>query len=47
MSFEPQAIKRLGEPSEVGFAAAALLSDRSGFTTGVTLPVDGGMLAGM
>jgi len=42
----PQAMKRVGEPEEVGFAVAALLSDRSGFTTGVTLPVDGGYLTG-
>lgn len=42
----PQAMKRAGEPEEVGFAVAALLSDRAGFITGVTLPVDGGYLTG-
>lgn len=42
----PQVIKRTGTPAEVGFAVAALLSDRAGFTTGVTLPVDGGYLTG-
>ena len=42
----PQAMKRVGEPEGVGFAVAALLSDRAGFITGVTLPVDGGCLTG-
>lgn len=42
----PQAMKRVGEPEEVGFAVAALLSDRAGFITGVTVPVDGGYLTG-
>ncbi len=42
----PQSLKRVGEPEEVGFAVATLLCDRSGFTTGVTLPVDGGYLTG-
>jgi NAD(P)-dependent dehydrogenase (short-subunit alcohol dehydrogenase family) len=41
----PQAIKRFGEPSEVGFAVAFLCSDRAAFITGVALPVDGGYLA--
>lgn len=41
----PQAIKRFGEPEEVGFAVAFLCSDRSAFVTGVALPVDGGYLA--
>lgn len=35
---------RYGEPEEFGAAAAFLLSPRSGFVTGVMLPVDGGML---
>ena len=39
------AIKRFGEPSEVGFAVAFLCSDRAAFITGVALPVDGGYLA--
>lgn len=42
----PQAMKRPGEPEEVGFVVASLISDRSGFVTGVTLPVDGGYLTG-
>lgn len=42
----PQAIKRLGEPEEVGFAVAFLVSDRASYITGVTLPVDGGYLTG-
>ncbi|MBB4123806.1 SDR family NAD(P)-dependent oxidoreductase [Martelella radicis] len=42
---EPQAIQRLGEPEEVGAAAAFLLSDKASFITGASLPVDGGYLA--
>ncbi|HEY0214693.1 MAG TPA: SDR family NAD(P)-dependent oxidoreductase [Paenirhodobacter sp.] len=42
---DPQAIRRLGEPEEVGAAAAFLLSDKASFITGVSLPVDGGYLA--
>ena len=41
----PQAIKRVGEPEEVGFAVAYLCSDRAAFVTGVALPVDGGFAA--
>jgi NAD(P)-dependent dehydrogenase (short-subunit alcohol dehydrogenase family) len=41
----PQAIPRVGEPEEVGFAAAYLCSDRAAFVTGVALPVDGGFTA--
>ena len=43
---DPQAIKRLGEPEEVGAAVAFLLSDKAAFITGASLPVDGGFLAG-
>ena len=43
---DPQAIKRRGEPEEVGAAVAFLLSDKAKFITGVSLPVDGGFLAG-
>ncbi|MEU2006805.1 SDR family NAD(P)-dependent oxidoreductase [Rhodococcus sp. NPDC019627] len=43
---EPQAIKRFGEPEEVGDAVAWLLSDKAGYITGVALPVDGGYLTG-
>ncbi|WP_019747310.1 SDR family NAD(P)-dependent oxidoreductase [Rhodococcus erythropolis] len=42
----PQAIKRLGEPEEVGDAVAWLLSDKAAYITGVALPVDGGYLTG-
>jgi len=42
----PQAIKRFGEPEEVGFAVAYLCSDRAAFITGVALPIDGGYLTG-
>lgn len=45
MITEPQAIQRLGEPEEVGAAAAFLISDKASFITGVSLPVDGGYLA--
>jgi NAD(P)-dependent dehydrogenase (short-subunit alcohol dehydrogenase family) len=41
----PQAIKRVGEPEEVGFAVAYLCSARAAFVTGVALPVDGGYAA--
>ncbi|MCH3904275.1 MAG: glucose-1-dehydrogenase [Lactobacillus sp.] len=34
---------RIGEPSEVGAAAAWLASDESSYVTGITLFVDGGM----
>jgi NAD(P)-dependent dehydrogenase (short-subunit alcohol dehydrogenase family) len=40
-------IKRLGQPEEVGHAAAWLCSDHAAFVTGAVLPVDGGLLAGM
>jgi NAD(P)-dependent dehydrogenase (short-subunit alcohol dehydrogenase family) len=42
----PQSIKRVGEPEEVGFAVAFLLSDRAAYITGVALPVDGGYMTG-
>jgi NAD(P)-dependent dehydrogenase (short-subunit alcohol dehydrogenase family) len=42
----PHAIKRVGEPDEVGFAVAYLLSDRAAFVTGIGLPIDGGYLTG-
>ena len=42
----PQAIKRLGEPEEVGAPVAFLLSDKASFITGVALPIDGGYMTG-
>jgi NAD(P)-dependent dehydrogenase (short-subunit alcohol dehydrogenase family) len=41
----PQAIKRPGEPEEVGAPVAFLLSDKASFITGVSLPIDGGYMA--
>jgi 3-oxoacyl-[acyl-carrier protein] reductase len=38
---------RLGEPADMGAAAAFLCSDRAGYITGITLLVDGGMTAGI
>lgn len=39
-------LKRIGDPEDVGGAAVFLASDAARFITGVTLPVDGGYLAG-
>lgn len=36
---------KLGDPSDIGEAAAWLGSDASGFVTGIDLPVDGGLTA--
>jgi 3-oxoacyl-[acyl-carrier protein] reductase len=38
---------RIGEPEELGAAAAFLCSERAGYITGVTLLVDGGLTAGV
>ncbi|HQV22060.1 MAG TPA: SDR family oxidoreductase, partial [Agitococcus sp.] len=34
---------RLGQPSDIAYAVAFLLSDQAGYINGVTLPVNGGM----
>ena len=38
-------LRRLGQPEEVAKVMAFLLGDESSYVTGVTIPVDGGMLA--
>ena len=40
-------VHRLGQPREVAAAAVWLCSPAAAFVTGVTLPVDGGLMAGM
>jgi hypothetical protein len=35
----------MGQPPDVGAAAAWLVSDASAFVTGIDLPVDGGLTA--
>ena len=37
-------LKRVGQPSEVAYAALFLASDEASFTTGADFPVDGGIL---
>jgi NAD(P)-dependent dehydrogenase (short-subunit alcohol dehydrogenase family) len=39
-------LKLRGEPKDVATAAVFLASDKSRYTTGATIPVDGGVLAG-
>jgi NAD(P)-dependent dehydrogenase (short-subunit alcohol dehydrogenase family) len=39
-------LKRIGTPGEVAQVAAWLLSDAASFVNGVTVPIDGGKLAG-
>ncbi len=38
-------MKRIAQPSEIGEAAAWLLSEKSSYMTGVAMPVDGGWIA--
>jgi NAD(P)-dependent dehydrogenase (short-subunit alcohol dehydrogenase family) len=40
-------MRRIGQPDEVAHAVVWLCSEQASFTTGVTLPIDGGKLAGM
>lgn len=40
-----QPLQRLGQPSDIGFAAVYLASDEAAFMTGQTLVIDGGVLA--
>jgi NAD(P)-dependent dehydrogenase (short-subunit alcohol dehydrogenase family) len=40
-----EALKRLGEPEEIGEAVAWLCSDRASYVTGLPMPVDGGFMA--
>ena len=41
------ALKRIGEPEDVGDPIAFLLSDAARFVSGEVLPVDGGMAAAL
>jgi NAD(P)-dependent dehydrogenase (short-subunit alcohol dehydrogenase family) len=40
-------VRRLGLPEEIGAAAVWLCGPSSGFVTGTTVPIDGGLVAGM
>jgi NAD(P)-dependent dehydrogenase (short-subunit alcohol dehydrogenase family) len=40
-------MRRIGRPEEVAAAVTWLCSDAASFTTGTTIPIDGGKLAGM
>lgn len=42
----PYALKRLGEPDDIGSVVTFLLSDDAGWMTGQTIVVDGGVLLG-
>jgi NAD(P)-dependent dehydrogenase (short-subunit alcohol dehydrogenase family) len=40
-------MQRIGQPAEVARAVLWLCSDQATYTTGATLPIEGGKLAGM
>ncbi|MEV0155700.1 SDR family oxidoreductase [Micromonospora sp. NPDC050686] len=40
-------LRRIGEPAEFGKVAAFVLSPAASYLTGITLPVDGGLLRGL
>jgi len=40
-------MQRVGQPEEVARAVLWLCSDQASYTTGATLPIEGGKLAGM
>jgi NAD(P)-dependent dehydrogenase (short-subunit alcohol dehydrogenase family) len=40
-------MRRIGRPKEIASAVVWLCSDQASYVTGVTLPIDGGKLAGM
>jgi NAD(P)-dependent dehydrogenase (short-subunit alcohol dehydrogenase family) len=40
-------MQRVGRPEEVARAVLWLCSDQASYTTGATLPIEGGKLAGM
>jgi 3alpha(or 20beta)-hydroxysteroid dehydrogenase len=44
--FEVYALRRIGEPEDIGAAVVYLASDDSSFVTGADLAVDGGMVLG-
>jgi len=45
LSFEPNRIARIANPSEIATAIAFLISDAASFVTGSAMQVDGGLLA--
>jgi NAD(P)-dependent dehydrogenase (short-subunit alcohol dehydrogenase family) len=44
---EAMPMRRIGQPDEVARAVVWLCSDQASYTTGATLPIEGGKLAGM